>query len=57
MKFLLRQVLTCLIEQVIILVAFKRSFQVRQIGVSEHRTPHLVSLFITFLVTGFPEAL
>ena len=38
---------SCLIQQVIF-IAFEQSpTQIRQIDVSKHRTPHLVSLFIT----------
>ena len=53
MKFLLRQVWSCLIEQMIPATFKKRSSQIRQISVSEHRTPDQVSLFRWKQCIGF----
>ena len=53
MKLLLRQVWSCLIEQVILTTFKKRSSQIQRISVSEHRTPDQVSLFRWKQCIGF----
>ena len=55
MKFLLRQVWSCLIEQVILVTFKKRSSQIWRVSVSEHRTPWWGFPVQTKSVLGFPK--
>ena len=55
MKFLLRQVWSCLIEQVILVTFKKRFSQIWRVSVSEHRTPWWGFPVQTKSVLGFPK--
>ena len=56
MKFLLRQVWSCVLEQNVLTALKKRSSQIRRISVFEHRIPDQVSLFRWKQCVGFPRS-